>query len=102
MHRDEAPPADAPALATGTLAGLAIATVALHFALTGRYGIFRDELYYLACADHLDQELVGELRREGPPTDSAPDRVRPTPRMYCMYLPGLAGPEAARSGQWAA
>lgn len=24
-----------------------------HFSTTGRYGYFRDELYYLACADHL-------------------------------------------------
>jgi hypothetical protein len=25
----------------------------IHFATNGRYGYFRDELYYLACADHL-------------------------------------------------
>ena len=28
------------------------------------------------------QELVGELRREGPPADSVPNRCRPTQRMY--------------------
>lgn len=32
---------------------LAFAVVALHLATAGRYGIFRDELYYLACAKHL-------------------------------------------------
>ena len=32
---------------------LAAATVAAHIAFNGRYGIFRDELYYLACADRL-------------------------------------------------
>lgn len=47
-------------------------------------------------------ERVGEVRREGPPADSALERVRPTQRMCGIYLPGLAGPEAARGGQWAA
>ena len=42
-----------PPTATGVLIGLALAGILLHFSLTGRYGIFRDELYYLACADHL-------------------------------------------------
>ncbi len=31
----------------------AAGVVLLQLAVTGRYGIFRDELYYLACADHL-------------------------------------------------
>jgi hypothetical protein len=35
------------------VASLAVAKVALHLVLVGRYGYFRDELYYLACADHL-------------------------------------------------
>ena len=30
----------------------------LHLATNGRYGIFRDEFYYLACADHLDWGYV--------------------------------------------
>lgn len=34
----------------GILAGI---HVILHVATNGHYGIFRDELYYLACADHL-------------------------------------------------
>jgi hypothetical protein len=32
---------------------LAGAKLLLHLVTAGRYGIFRDELYYLACADHL-------------------------------------------------
>lgn len=40
------------------VAYLALAKVALHLALTGRYGYFRDELYFLACADHLDWGYV--------------------------------------------
>jgi 4-amino-4-deoxy-L-arabinose transferase-like glycosyltransferase len=32
---------------------LALAKTALHFATIANYGYFRDELYYLACADHL-------------------------------------------------
>src|SRR5260221_14134667 len=32
------------------LAGLA---VLVHFLFNGKYGYFRDELYYLACGDHL-------------------------------------------------
>jgi 4-amino-4-deoxy-L-arabinose transferase-like glycosyltransferase len=31
----------------------AAATVAVHLATAGNYGVFRDEFYYLACADHL-------------------------------------------------
>ena len=35
------------------VAMLAFAKFAIQFATAGRYGIFRDELYYLACAHHL-------------------------------------------------
>jgi hypothetical protein len=34
--------------------------VALHLLTNGRYGMFRDEFYYLACADHLDWGYVDQ------------------------------------------
>ena len=39
--------------ATLALAGLAAAKLGIHLAGIGHYGIFRDELYYLACGEHL-------------------------------------------------
>ena len=30
----------------------------LHLVASGGYGVFRDEFYYLACADHLDWGYV--------------------------------------------
>src|SRR5262245_8841020 len=33
---------------------VAAGVLLLHLVTTGGYGIFRDELYYLACAEHLD------------------------------------------------
>jgi len=47
---------------SGTLVvlGLSIAKVAFHLLTANRYGIFRDELYYLACADHLDWGYVDQ------------------------------------------
>ncbi len=39
--------------ATLLLFGLALTHVVLHLLTNGNYGIFRDELYYIACSDHL-------------------------------------------------
>lgn len=39
--------------ATVALAGLAMAKVSLHLAGIRQYGFFRDELYYMACGEHL-------------------------------------------------
>jgi hypothetical protein len=49
-----APAAGAPAgvRADGTLLGFAIAKLLLHATAIARYGWFRDELYYLVCAQH--------------------------------------------------
>lgn len=37
---------------------LALATLGIHFLANGGYGYFRDELYYIACSDHLDWGYV--------------------------------------------
>ena len=39
---------------------LAVAKVLFHLLTAGRYGIFRDELYYLACSEHLDFGYVDQ------------------------------------------
>lgn len=53
--RDLAPPVFAVPPVVWILAG---GYVLLHLLTQGTYGIFRDELYYLACADHLDWGYV--------------------------------------------
>lgn len=42
-----------PATATAGLLVIAIAKVVFHAVFHGRYGYFRDELYYIACSKHL-------------------------------------------------
>src|SRR5436190_22765799 len=39
---------------------LALAKALFHLLPAGRYGIFRDELYYLACSEHLDFGYVDQ------------------------------------------
>src|SRR5438552_18182057 len=41
-------------LTTRIVAGLAIVALIVHLLTIDRYGYFRDELYYIACALHLD------------------------------------------------
>src|SRR3954471_19646713 len=36
------------------------ANLLFHLLIANRYGIFRDELYYLACAEHLDAGYVDQ------------------------------------------
>jgi hypothetical protein len=45
-------------LSVGVLAALVAAKLAVHLPLLGRYGTFRDELYFLDCARHLDWGYV--------------------------------------------
>lgn len=47
---------------TAILLSLAMAKLLIHLATNalGGYGVFRDELYYLACADHLDLGYVDQ------------------------------------------
>src|SRR5262245_66555195 len=37
---------------------IAAATLLVHLVTSNGYGVFRDEFYYLACADHLDWGYV--------------------------------------------
>ena len=46
-------PVDRPRFATGLVLSIAVAKLLLHLLTASRYGIFRDELYYLACSEHL-------------------------------------------------
>lgn len=46
--------AELPPLAVGALAVLAGAKLLLHLFTNGNYGYFIDELYYIACSEHLD------------------------------------------------
>ncbi|MGD1210881.1 MAG: glycosyltransferase family 39 protein [Candidatus Acidiferrales bacterium] len=44
---------ESAASATAMLAGLAVAKLLVQLAGINRYGVFRDELYYMACGEHL-------------------------------------------------
>jgi hypothetical protein len=49
-----------PAGATAVALYFSAFKLLLHFLTNGRYGYFRDELYYLACAEHLDWGYVDQ------------------------------------------
>src|SRR5438874_12480293 len=46
--------------ATAIVLSLAVAKLVFHVLIANRYGIFRDELYYLACSEHLDAGYVDQ------------------------------------------
>lgn len=47
-------------LGSAIVLGLAGAKLLFHLLTAGQYGIFRDELYYLACGEHLDWGYVDQ------------------------------------------
>jgi hypothetical protein len=48
-----APARESAASATAMLAGLAVVKLLVQLAWINHYGVFRDELYYIACGEHL-------------------------------------------------
>src|ERR1044071_2587894 len=42
------------------LGSMATLTAAIHLVCINQYGVFRDELYYLACGEHLDWGYVDQ------------------------------------------
>ena len=68
---------------TGTAAGpavAALATFALHAACGGRYGAFRDEMYFIVCGRRLDWGYVDQ-----PPLVAA--IARAAHEVFAMWVP---------------
>jgi hypothetical protein len=75
-------PSAGPRLARLGPALAALATFALHAACGGRYGIFRDELYFLACGERLAAGYVDQ-----PPGIAVVARLAHS--LFGTWVPGL-------------
>lgn len=53
-------PVERPSRAAVIVLSIAAAKLVFHLLIANRYGIFRDELYYLACSEHLDIGYVDQ------------------------------------------
>ena len=51
---------DASSRGAAIVLSLAAADLLFHLLIANGYGIFRDELYYLACSEHLDAGYVDQ------------------------------------------
>jgi hypothetical protein len=60
LTRASLPRADGSLAGPAIVLSLALAKFLFHLLTAGRYGIFRDELYYLACSEHLDLGYVDQ------------------------------------------
>jgi len=56
----EQPAKSAPETSLGVILTLALSKLAIHLLFNGRYGYFVDELYYVACSEHLDWGYVDQ------------------------------------------
>ncbi|MEP6767914.1 MAG: glycosyltransferase family 39 protein [Acidobacteriota bacterium] len=90
--------------AVGLLAALALAKGVLHAALSGRYGYFRDELYFLDCGRHLDwgyvdhAPMIGLFARAALALGGSLPALRIFPAIAGAALVFLAGAIAFRLG----
>ncbi|MFN2634191.1 MAG: glycosyltransferase family 39 protein [Thermoanaerobaculia bacterium] len=90
--------------AIGLLAALALAKGLLHAALSGRYGYFRDELYFLDCGRHLDwgyvdhAPVIGLFARAALALGGSLPALRVFPAVAGAALVFLAGAIAFRLG----
>lgn len=90
--------------AIGLLAALALAKGLLHAALSGRYGYFRDELYFLDCGRHLawgyvdHAPMIGLVARAALALGGSLPALRIFPAIAGAGLVFLAGAIAFRLG----